>query len=193
MKNMIVAWLLISPMLMEAQQLKGTIKDPNYWGVKTYSNTEYSGTAQTYATDGQIFNGPFKSVKIYGPWRIVRIGAPISIQKDDPDYSGSTSSAWRVEKTNTVYAGIVYSKKNYSGEATYLKVGSYHLISAPFMGSESLPYVIRSLRLKVAAKVDLGGTSGIQKCYNGNVANLPKPGVRISINFKYSKCAGSAK
>ncbi len=182
MKNIMLLLILLAPTMTEAQVLKGTIKDAAYWGVRIFEDAGFSGNHETYASDGETFTAPFdfRSVKIYGPWKLVRVGTPISIRVDDPSFNASSSGTWRVVKTDDSYSCIVYTESNYNGEATYLKGGKHQDLFDNF----------ESLKLRGAAsKVGYANASGFQKCYKDKVSNLPYPGARIDISIRYTKCA----
>ena len=185
MKSFILFLTLVIPMTLFSQQLKPFkgVKDANYWGVKVYSGSGYTGSA-TYCTQrNQTYTFPqgIGSVKVYGPWKLVQ--GSLEITEDDASHGGSGGGTWTLRKTSDKYSGIVYTNANYSGQATYLKGGV-----AQLTGSGTF----RSLKLVTPAKIGWHGVTGLQKCIRGNHATLENVGARIDINaFRYGKCSAT--
>ncbi len=183
MKSLILFISIVMPMTLFSQQLKvyKPIKDPNYWGVKVYSGSGYSGTAIYCTTRNQSYTFPqgIGSVKVYGPWKLVQGNQEIT--EDRSSYNGSGGGSWTLIKTSDRYSGIVYTGANYSGQATYLKQGV-----ATLTGNGTF----RSLKLVSPAKIGWYGVTGLQKCLRGDHPTLQNVGARIEINtFKYGKCS----
>ena len=184
MKKIIISistCLLIASGLQAQISKTGSVTDPNYQGVKVFSSTGYSGSATTCNIVGRTYTFPkgIKSVKVYGAYKLVNINNSLSLTQDDPYYSSSGGGTWKLVRTTDRYYGIAYSESNYSGEATYLKLGRKTDFFKP----------VKSLKLGVAAKIGYSNSTGYQECITGYHKTLGSPVSRVDINWSYTECA----
>jgi hypothetical protein len=161
----------------------GMVWDSNYQGVKVFAATGFSGTTTVCIKEGAIYSFPqgIKSVKVYGPWRLVNTSNSLVISQDDPYYNGTGGGTWRLEKTSERFYGIAYSQANFKGEATFLKIGRTTSFHTP----------VKSLLLGLPAKLGYSNTTGYQTCTRGKKKSLRYPVARVDLDWKYGECAGS--